>query len=127
MRSIPQNSVQCACDFGKQSGSQIFPLKYCPDDTRKPPTMPGVYMIVNCLNHYVYIGSTVNLRERHTDHFRLLRKGKHVNAHLQSASNLYGPDAFFFHVLEHITDPSQLLLREQHYIDTRNPEYNIAL
>lgn len=56
----------------------------------------GVYVIENAINGKKYIGSTVNLRERRQNHFRLLRRGKHDNGQLQMAFNLYGENAFVF-------------------------------
>jgi group I intron endonuclease len=86
----------------------------------------GIYVLLNCVNHNCYIGSTVNLLRRKNEHFRHLRAGKHSNAHLQSAYDLYGPDVFQFHVLEHVSHVEDLLTREQHFLDTRKPEYNLA-
>jgi group I intron endonuclease len=90
------------------------------------PSTGGIYVLLNCVNHNCYIGSAVNLLRRKNEHFRHLRAGKHCNAHLQSAYDLYGPGAFQFHVLEHVCHVEDLLAREQHFLDTRKPEYNLA-
>lgn len=90
------------------------------------PAAPGIYVITNQVNGHRYVGSAVNLLQRKTDHLKDLKVGKHRNAHLQHAYDRYGPDAFSFVILELVEHAHDLLSREQHYIDTLNPEYNIA-
>jgi group I intron endonuclease len=90
------------------------------------PSTPGIYAIVNLVNQHMYVGSAVNLLRRMNEHFKDLEASKHNNPHLQSAYDLYGPSAFQFDILEHVQNVEDLLAREQHYIDTLNPEYNIA-
>ena len=63
---------------------------------------------------------------RRQDHFRELKKGKHRNAHLQSAYNCYGHNAFLFVVPEHVASEQNLVAREQHHMDFLKPEYNLA-
>ena len=87
----------------------------------------GVYEIRNRVSGKHYIGSSVNLKARWTSHLSALRHGKHWNSYLQSAFVKYGGEAFELSVLEYIKDISQLISREQYYLDTSYPEYNIAL
>lgn len=84
----------------------------------------GIYQIENEVNGKQYIGSTTNLKRRWWYHLGDLRRGQHSNRHLQAAFNKYGERAFTFSVLEH-AEVESLLKREQHYLDTRMPEYNI--
>lgn len=85
----------------------------------------GVYKILNTVNGNFYIGSTAwNLRRRWGIHRRSLLENKHPNQHLQYAWNKYGELAFVFEIVEECV-PSQCLIREQHYIDTLKPSYNI--
>ncbi len=93
---------------------------------RSMPPSPGIYAIVNSCNQHRYVGSAVNLLKRQQHHLRDLATHKHKNSHLQRAYNSYGPDAFYFVVLELVDHSRDLLNREQHHIDTLNPEYNIA-
>lgn len=93
------------------------------------PLSSGVYQILCVPTGKIYIGSSVNLRERWNRHRRTLRRGNHRNAHLQHAWNRYGEDNFVFSVLEFVK-PSNLLRAEQAWIDKtdcadRNIGFNI--
>ena len=91
--------------------------------------MIGVYCITNTSNNKCYIGSTNDLAYRESMHFHKLKYNTHGNKHLQNAYNKYGGDNFEFSVVELIGEDEftkeYLLLREQYYIDTVKPEYNI--
>jgi len=84
----------------------------------------GIYKITNIINGNIYIGSAQYLKARKTQHFQILKRNKHHSIHLQNAYNKYGKDAFVFEILEE-HPIENLFSREQHYIDTLNPEYNI--
>lgn len=83
----------------------------------------GIYKIENIINNKVYIGSSKNTKARWQKHKALLRHNKHHNNHLQSAWNKYGENSFIFSIVE-LCPIDSLLNREQHFIDTLNPEYN---
>lgn len=85
----------------------------------------GIYEIRNQKNAKCYIGSSINPRKRWQKHLWALRHGRHCNPHLQAAFGRYGEVAFSFAILESAKS-EQLLEREQYYLDTRSPEYNIA-
>jgi len=87
----------------------------------------GVYEVQNQRNGKRYIGSAVNIRDRWAVHLSTLRQNAHHNSHLQYAFDKYGEEAFMFSVLEHIEDTSQLIAREQYYLNVLKPEYNIAM
>jgi len=89
--------------------------------------MAGViYQIENQENGKRYIGSAVNLSHRQRQHLHSLRHGQHGNRHLQRAFDKYGEEAFEFTTLEDIEDTSLLVPREQCFLDSLKPEYNIA-
>ena len=86
----------------------------------------GVYRIINLVNNKVYIGSSVNLKNRWRQHRDDLRDGRHINLHLQRAWDLYSEDAFVFEVC--ITcHATTLLWYEQQFLDQWQPEYNVLL
>jgi len=86
----------------------------------------GVYVIRNTRNQKQYIGSSANIKKRWGAHLSDLRCGQHSNQHLQRAFDKYGESAFIFSVLEDVEECAQLIPREQYYLDTLSPEYNIA-
>lgn len=89
----------------------------------------GIYQITNKVNGNCYIGSSVDLQRRRRQHFNHLSNGSHVNSYLQNAYEKYGSDSFEFEIIETIEIDNQiketLLEREQFWIDTIHPEYNI--
>lgn len=86
----------------------------------------GIYEIRNTTNGHLYIGSAVNLKQRWHDHKKLLRGNKHHSKHLQNAWNKYGESAFSFAVLRYVERKEDLIINEQEYIDSCNPEYNVC-
>jgi group I intron endonuclease len=84
----------------------------------------GVYQLICLPTRQVYIGSTSNFQRRWKEHRDDLANRYHSNYRLQRAWNIYGPSAFVFEIVER-TVPSQRLLREQVWIDTLKPYFNI--
>lgn len=85
----------------------------------------GVYVIINKTNNHRYIGSSKNIYGRLLKHRALLRANRHENQHLQNAWNKYNESNFEYYVLEYC-GIDKLFEREQFFIDTLYPEYNIA-
>lgn len=83
-----------------------------------------IYKITNKINNKIYIGSTSNFEERKKVHLRTLNNGTHHNIYLTRAVSKYGVDAFEFGVLE--DSESNQFEREQFWIDSLRPEYNIG-
>ena len=91
----------------------------------------GVYKIVNLAKGDCYVGQSQNVRKRVSEHFRLLRNGKHVNPKLQNAFNKYGEENFLWSVEVTCEDPKDLDVIEETFLkgDARFLEptfYNIA-
>ena len=90
----------------------------------------GIYKITNIKNGKFYLGSTKDFTRRQGDHFRDLKNGDHINKHLQNAFNLDGEENFKFEIIE-TCEESNLIILEQHYLDTLTPfrenGYNICL
>lgn len=85
----------------------------------------GVYKIRNVKNNKIYIGSTIGkLIKRCIGHRTQLRYNIHANRHLQRAWNKWGEENFEFSILESCSK-NKTIEREQHYMDTLKPNYNI--
>lgn len=88
----------------------------------------GIYKIVNKINFKFYIGSSSNIDRRWKKHLSELRKGKHYNSYLQNSFNKYGESSFHLEIIEETTN---LMEREQHFLDSLQPYspigYNIRL
>ena len=82
---------------------------------------PGIYKITNIKNNRYYIGSSVNINKRWLTHKRLLNKGEHENNFLQNSWDKHGEESFVFEVLEVVSELSNLLIREQYYLDLIKP------
>ena len=85
----------------------------------------GIYQIKNTINGNCYIGSAVDFKKRWVVHLSTLRHKYHYNSHLQAAFSKYGEKALIFEILEDV-EPENLIEREQYYLDTLKPEYNIS-
>ena len=87
--------------------------------------MTGVYKIRRQDTDECYVGSSVNIEGRWRYHRSSLRRGISECLHLQAVWNKYGENAFVFELLEE-APKDELLSREQHYINSLHPAYNIA-
>jgi group I intron endonuclease len=85
----------------------------------------GIYKITNLITQKFYIGSSIDLCRRKIEHFSALRTNKHHSILLQRAFNKYGEENFIFEVVE-CCEKENLIKREQHYLDTLKPQYNIS-
>ncbi len=56
----------------------------------------GIYVILNTVTDWAYIGQAKCFAQRYTHHIYLLRKNKHANRKLQAAWNKHGEQAFVF-------------------------------
>lgn len=86
----------------------------------------GIYQIRNLLNGKRYTGSACKFRGRWHNHRSQLRRGIHGNVKLQNAWAKAGEQSFSFEVIE-LCGKDDLAVREQHWLDTTRPEYNIAM
>lgn len=86
---------------------------------------PGIYKILNLVNNKVYIGSSIHLARRCSEHivrYTSPNNKEPVNKYLKRAFNKYGADNFEFHAIEYC-DLEKLIEREQYYMDLYN-SYN---
>ena len=83
----------------------------------------GIYRFVNKINGNCYVGSSINLGSRfkyHIDHYYNHKE----NSIIYNAFKKYDLKNFSFEILEYC-DKDSLIQREQYYIDTLEPLYNI--
>ena len=79
----------------------------------------GIYKITNFVNNKVYIGQTINLRTRSSQHFSALKQNKHQNKHLQCSFNKHGIENFKYEIIE-FCEPEKLNELEIFYIKKYN-------
>ena len=85
----------------------------------------GIYIIYsNSDSCKIYVGSAFNLSHRQQRHFNDLHRNRHHNQKMQHHANKYGIHDLIFQVLEECST-SQLISREQFYIDLFKPFFNI--
>lgn len=77
-------------------------------------------MILNIVNFKYYIGSSNNIQRRWRNHKVELNANRHCNPYLQSAWNKYGSDKFEFNVIEYLNNESEIVEKEQIYINKTN-------
>lgn len=80
----------------------------------------GIYGFICETTGKLYIGSSINLSNRFSQH----TKGTNSNILLQNAINKYNLHNFIFIVFEYC-EPGDLISREQFFLNTFLPEYNI--
>lgn len=100
------NGQSAAKPFSNGEGSTTIPL----GSTKKEiqnffgkgwlTKYSGIYQIVNKINGKVYIGGTIDLRERFANHISELRNNRHHSIYLQRAYNKYGVESFYFEILD---------------------------
>lgn len=85
----------------------------------------GVYAIVNGVNNKKYIGSSIDIPSRKSEHMRSLSLGKHNNKLMQEDFNKEGRSVFTFVILE-LCNPRERLEKEKYWIylyNTRDITY----
>lgn len=84
----------------------------------------AIYAIVNNVTYDMYIGSAVAVNRRWAAHRSNLRNGKHHCKHLQNAFRKYGADAFDWEIVQFVEEKTDLIAKEQFWIDFFRPTYN---
>jgi group I intron endonuclease len=85
----------------------------------------GIYLIKNTMNGRFYIGSAIDLNKRIKEHDRQLKEGEHHSYKLQKDFNVHTLGGFEVLVLEYVS-ADRLIEREQYYMDSMHPYYNVA-
>lgn len=84
-----------------------------------------IYKITNLINGHFYIGSSQNFIKRYYTHINHIRTQKSSCTVLVRAVVKYGENNFKLEIIEEC-DTQNLLVREQYYLDTLLPHYNVA-
>jgi len=85
----------------------------------------GVYKIINKVSSHFYVGSSLDIEKRWKGHRYDLLKNRHHSLYLQRAWDKYDEKSFNLEIIEEC-EAEDLIDREQHYIDTLHPQYNIS-
>lgn len=88
--------------------------------------MGTIYIIWNKISGKIYLGSTVNFKERINRHFRELKKGNHHSIHLQRAYDKYGKGSFEVEIFGQFESEKE---KEQNLLDIlclKSETYNIS-
>lgn len=72
----------------------------------------------------IYIGSAVDFNNRKNCHLSRLSKNKHHSPILQAHVNKYGIEDLLFEIIETICDKTDLIFKEQFYINKYSPYFN---
>lgn len=104
-------------------------MEYKFEERKIVKTKNCVYLIKNQITNKLYIGSTIHLKKRITQHYNLLKINKHPNKKLQRTWNKYGENNFIFSIIQENIEINDLINKEQTYIDKFNTVkkgYNIT-
>ncbi len=75
----------------------------------------GIYKIINLKTGKFYLGSSVNIEKRFTQHVCDLRANRHHSVYLQRSYNKHGEDCFELRIVE-LCEEASLKEREQKYL-----------
>jgi GIY-YIG catalytic domain len=112
------------------------------DKNNNKSSVSGIYVIHCTMDNRIYIGSSVNLLNRKSQHLNQLRNNAHHSHKLQEAFNELGESYFNFYLIEligmndlsyHSSDEkvNEISLkrlfksREQDFLNTYQPDFNI--
>lgn len=84
----------------------------------------GIYMITQEDTGRIYVGSSININYRKSQHFQSLRKGIHYNHQMQIDADEFGIESFRFEVIELTSDDDIILSqREMFWQDSLNTQF----
>lgn len=144
IKTFNMNKILFCRAFNLPSDGSSYPISFYSTDTCKPvvavksygnaDTMKrsmslenkgkaGIYRWVNNINGKTYIGSSSNISKRLKNYYNLSCLEK-SNMTIYKALLKYGYSNFSFEILEYC-DESIVLQKEQYYLDSLAPDYNI--
>lgn len=92
----------------------------------------GVYIIQNKITGKIYVGSSINIGQRFSEHKWKLNSARHANKKLLNAWKKYGAKNFKFLIIKIVSKTNKLAEREQFWINNlkatdRQTGYNLAI
>jgi len=84
----------------------------------------GIYMLTNKLTNDMYIGQSADISKRFKNYFNLSYIKSKNSFIISRALIKYGYSNFSVTILEY-SDKSELIIKEQYYLNKLNPQYNI--
>jgi len=84
----------------------------------------AIYAIVNNVTRDMYVGSAVAVNRRWSAHRRALIRQCHYNTRLQRAYDKYGANAFDWEIVQFVDNKTELIAREQFWMNFFKPVYN---
>jgi len=88
----------------------------------------GIYKLINLTNNQCYVGSSINLYNRLSQHCNLNANKRTLlrcRSRISSALLKYGPENFGLVILKFLDNRNELFPTEQKFIDLIQPEYNL--
>lgn len=113
--------------FGQRSTVKIYTKIDSQRETnlKHNKNKSGIYKWINNQAGKFYIGSSVNLSKRLLFYLSYISMARHKGRSIiYSALLKYGDKNFTLEIIEYC-DPKETIAREQYYINTLGPEYNI--
>lgn len=80
-----------------------------------------IYLITCLVNGKIYVGSATDFHNRWHGYRKYGRPDTIDGRLIERAIKKHGFDNFEFEILEHVPDKTQLIAREQHWLDTLRP------
>lgn len=93
---------------------------------RDKKRLSGIYSLISISKGHRYVGCATYIKSRISSHLAALRHNRHHSVILQNHFNKYGEEDIAFEILELVDDVSTLVNREQFYIDTLFPRFNVC-
>lgn len=84
-----------------------------------------IYKIISKKTSKHYIGSAKHFGIRRRNHLNSLLKNKHHSIILQNHVNKYGINDLSFEILERLDWNKEIYIREQYFIDSTSPKFNV--
>lgn len=89
----------------------------------------GIYVIRRVGSDECYVGQSVNIEQRWSDHRKELKRNRHRNSRMQNVFNKHGEGIFVIAILQTGFDPAdktEITASEQFWMDSLKPCYNVA-